>query len=294
MNILRKRSYLALLPVVGLTMALSAQAADTTAGKTMGMPEAKAPMHQPATIATMHDARVSKLIGTDVVNAKGEDLGEIEDLVIDTTNGKIDYAVLSFGGFLGMGDKLFAYPLTQFKPSAKDRGTLALNVYKDKLKGSPGFEAKTWPDFNKGEYRVQVDRYHGYKSGSAQHRYVRASDVLKGDVKDAQRKDIGDIEDVVVDLSSGKVQFVVVEFDRAWNPFDKLVAVPMRALTSEDRDGTDLVYSASRDELKTAPSFKKSDWPDLSADMRFRSDMNRYDKQWKGTPQITSAAIPRS
>ncbi len=293
MKLFRKRSYLALLPVLGLTVALSAQAADAPVSKVTAM-NTTTPIQNPAANALMHDVRVSKLIGTDVVNAKGEDLGEIEDLVIDTVTGRIEYAVLSFGGFLGMGDKLFAYPLTQFKPSGKDRGKLALNVDKDKLKGSPGFEAKTWPDFNKGEYRAQVDRYHGYKSGTAQPRYVRASDVLKGDVKDAQRKDIGDIEDVVVDVSNGKVQFVVVEFDRAWNPFDKLVAVPMRALRSEDRDGTDLVYSASREELKTAPSFKKSEWPNLSTDTRFRSEMSRYDKQWNATPQKSSAAAPRS
>jgi hypothetical protein len=88
------------------------------------------------------------------------------------------------------------------------------------------------------------------------------------------------------------VQFVVVEFDRAWNPIDKLVAMPLRALTSEDRDGTDLVYTASRDELKNAPAFKKSDWPDLTS-ARFRGDVDRYDKQWKSTPQKTSQVTPR-
>src|ERR1051325_2479606 len=50
------------------------------------------------------------LIGDDVVNGQGEDLGNIEAIMLDVTSGRIAYAVLSFGGFLGMGSKLFAIP----------------------------------------------------------------------------------------------------------------------------------------------------------------------------------------
>ena len=50
------------------------------------------------------------LIGEDVYNTKDEDLGDIKEIMLDMNNGKIAYAVLSFGGFLGMGDKLFAVP----------------------------------------------------------------------------------------------------------------------------------------------------------------------------------------
>lgn len=305
MNVPRKASYLSLLTALGLSVALSANAADTKpmnqADPTKAaVPSAVAPAPSaaaprtttaPNTMAAAQGVRASKLIGTNVTNAQGENLGEIEDLIVNTSTGKVDYAVLEFGGTLGMGDKLFAYPLQQFKPSANDRGKLALNVDKTKLKDAPGFESKAWPDFNKGDYRTQVDRYHRYQSGT-QPRFVRVSDMLKGDVKDTNRKDIGDIEDLVVDMSTGKVHFVAIEFDRAWNPIDKLVAMPLRALTSEDRDGTDLVYTASREELKNAPAFNKSEWPDL-ANARFRSDFDRYDKQWQSAPQRTSQVAPR-
>jgi sporulation protein YlmC with PRC-barrel domain len=55
------------------------------------------------------------VIGSKVVNAQNEDLGKIEDLVIDAGAGRIAYAVLSFGGFLGMGDKYFAIPWNAFR-----------------------------------------------------------------------------------------------------------------------------------------------------------------------------------
>lgn len=303
MNVPRKPSYLSLMAALGLSVALSANAAETkpvnqadqakapVPGAVATSPSASRTTAAPNATAAAQGVRASKLIGTNVTNAQGENLGEIEDLIVNTATGKVDYAVLEFGGFLGMGDKRFAYPLQQLKPAANDRGKLALNVDKAKLKDAPGFDSKAWPDFNKGDYRAQVDRYHRYQSGT-QPRFVRASDMLKGDVKDGNRKDIGDIEDVVLDMSTGKIHFVVIEFDRAWNPIDKLVAMPLRALVSEDRDGTDLVYRASREELKNAPAFAKSDWPDLG-DTRFRSDFDRYDKQWKSPPQRTSQVAPR-
>ncbi len=309
MNVPYKTSYLFVLSALGLSLAMPVSANDTKPMHDQATPaertaavraaskttpaDAAAPAAAHGTSMAMsgHGMRASKLIGTNVTNVQGENLGEINDLVINTATGKVDYAVLEFGGFLGMGEKLFAYPLNQFKPSAKDADKLALNVDKAKLKSSPGFDKKAWPDFNKAEYRTQVDRKYGYESGTKP-RFVRASDMLKGDVKDGNRKDIGDIEDIVVDVSTGKVQFVAVEFDRAWNPIDKLVAMPLRTLTSEDGDGTDLVYTANREELKTAPAFDKNAWPDLS-DARFRSEMNRYDQQMKTPPQRTSQATPR-
>jgi sporulation protein YlmC with PRC-barrel domain len=53
-------------------------------------------------------------IGTKVVNSSGEDIGKIEEVVMDLTTARVTYAVLSFGGFLGIGDKLFAVPWVSF------------------------------------------------------------------------------------------------------------------------------------------------------------------------------------
>ena len=52
----------------------------------------------------------STMIGDKVVNGGGESLGDIKELMVDVQEGRIAYAVLSFGGFMGMGDKLFAIP----------------------------------------------------------------------------------------------------------------------------------------------------------------------------------------
>ena len=107
-------------------------------------------------------ALASKLIGESVINQQNEDLGNIRELVIDAQSGRVAYAVLSFGGFLGMGTKLFAMPWGAFEFSV-DRDKLVLNVDKEKLKSAPGFEKDAkWPDFADRAWGQSVYNYYGY------------------------------------------------------------------------------------------------------------------------------------
>src|ERR1700756_356005 len=84
------------------------------------------------------------LKGDSVVNSSGEDLGKIEAIMLDVTGGRIAYAVLSFGGFLGMGDKLFAIPWSALTLDT-DNKCFILDVSKDKLDALPGFDKDHWP-----------------------------------------------------------------------------------------------------------------------------------------------------
>jgi sporulation protein YlmC with PRC-barrel domain len=281
MKLRRTSSYLALVPALALAFATAANAAGEADKRAATGTVATGKNATASATASVQQMRASDLIGKNVMNPKGDGLGEIKDLVIDTTNGRVQYAVIAMGGFLGVGDKMFAYPLERFERTS-ERGKLVLNVDKEKMKAAPGFDDKNWPNFGTATYRGEVDKFYGTKSAPTA-RFVRASQVLKGDVKDRSNNDIGDIEDMVVSLPNGQVRYVVLEFDRAWNPNNKLVAMPIKALKSEDADGTDLVYQADRETLKTAPSFEKNQWPDL-ADGRFTSDVNRYEQNWRATP----------
>jgi len=97
-----------------------------------------------------------------VENSAGEDLGYIKDLMMDLSTGTIAYAVLSFGGIFGMGDKLFAIPWSKLTPGDKDK-TFILNVPKEKLEAKRGFDKNEWPDFQDTEWRQETYQYYDAK-----------------------------------------------------------------------------------------------------------------------------------
>ncbi|MEH6411339.1 MULTISPECIES: PRC-barrel domain-containing protein [unclassified Hyphomonas] len=102
----------------------------------------------------------SSINGDSVHNAQGEDLGKIEDLMVDTGSGQIEYAVLSFGGFLGMGDKYFAVPFNRLSVDRENKH-MVLNVEKDRLKNAPGFDKDKWPDFADPQFRTSMTTHYG-------------------------------------------------------------------------------------------------------------------------------------
>jgi sporulation protein YlmC with PRC-barrel domain len=104
----------------------------------------------------------SSINGTTVENPSGENLGDIKDLMIDLSTGRIAYCVLSFGGFLGMGDKLFAIPWEAFAIDTEDEKFI-LNVPQEKLENAPGFDKGNWPDHATHEYLTRVYSHFGYK-----------------------------------------------------------------------------------------------------------------------------------
>lgn len=102
----------------------------------------------------------SSLTSKKVRNPSGEDLGKIEDIMLDSTDGSVAYAVLSFGGFMGMGDKLFAIPWQEIGMD-RDRDHVILNVSEDVLKDAPGFDKDNWPDFGDPQWSQQVHSHYG-------------------------------------------------------------------------------------------------------------------------------------
>ena len=96
-----------------------------------------------------------------VVNGQNEDLGKIEDLVLDAGAGRIAYAVLSFGGFLGMGDKYFAIPWNAFQFNLKENRAV-LNVDKKLLENAPGFDKANWPNFADSTWGNNIYKHYGY------------------------------------------------------------------------------------------------------------------------------------
>ena len=102
------------------------------------------------------------LAGDRVRNSAGEDLGKIEEIMIDVPTGRVAYAVLSFGGFLGMGDKLFALPWDALRLN-EDEHEFILNVDKATLENAPGFAKDNWPDMADENWASQIYGHYGSK-----------------------------------------------------------------------------------------------------------------------------------
>jgi sporulation protein YlmC with PRC-barrel domain len=104
------------------------------------------------------------LLGNDVYNGAGENLGAIKEFMIDMGGGRIAYAVLSFGGFLGMGDRLFAVPWQALKLDTANK-RFTLNVSKEKLKSAPGFDKDHWPSMADAAWATDVHAFYGVSRG---------------------------------------------------------------------------------------------------------------------------------
>ena len=103
------------------------------------------------------------LAGDRVRNQAGEDLGKIEEIMLDVPTGRIAYAVLSFGGVLGMGNKLFAVPWQALTLNERDHEFI-LNVNKQQLENAPGFDKDNWPDMADPNFSDQIHQYYGTKA----------------------------------------------------------------------------------------------------------------------------------
>ena len=100
------------------------------------------------------------IMGATVVGADGEELGRLEDVVIDFASGQVRYAVLSFGGFLGIADKFFAVP---WDALAVDPGheQFVLNIHRELLEGAPGFDKDHWPDMADERFTHAMRAHYG-------------------------------------------------------------------------------------------------------------------------------------
>ena len=110
------------------------------------------------------NVRATSLIGMNLQNSRDESIGEVKDLVIDAISGKVHYAAVTYGGFLGVGSKLFAVPFEAFRvrPNTSEFTpgdyVLSLDVTKEQLDGAQGFDVDHWPDFANAGFTQELDR----------------------------------------------------------------------------------------------------------------------------------------
>ena len=102
----------------------------------------------------------STLNGINVKNYERDNIGEIQDMMINLETGSVEYAVLSFGGFMGIGDKYFAVPVEALEYS-RENNEITLDVDKERLKNAPGFDKNNWPTEASPEFIQSIYDHYG-------------------------------------------------------------------------------------------------------------------------------------
>jgi sporulation protein YlmC with PRC-barrel domain len=243
--------------------------------------------------ADVSAAKASALIGHAVQDLQGEDIGEIEDLVIGLDSDQVRYAVLSFGGFLDIGDKLFAIPVEAFQFD-HEQNVFLLDVTEEQLESAPGFDANNWPDTASPDWDADLrsfwtddmmgadegDVAEGAQDDTAQpgedvaqteedqdttqsdafvgESAVRASEILDYTVENAQGEAIGEVEDIIVELDTGMVQHVVLEFDDEIDNSEDYVGLQLSQLNFTPENDAFLLEDQSL--IQGAPTFNPEEW----------------------------------
>lgn len=171
-------------------------------------------LFRPALGAGWEIIRATDFLDTKVVNNDGEVLGEVHELVIDARTGRVHYAVLAVGGFLGINEKLIPYPVSALSPGPEDE-RVVLDVQPAQLADAAGFERDRWPAWN--------DPVWDRAAAPGKPRFMRTRELIGRPVRDRDGEAIGTLQDLVLDLAHGEVrQALVVGTRERLVPFAQL------------------------------------------------------------------------
>ena len=118
--------------------------------------------------STLGFQKASDVVKAKVQNSRGENLGQINDLII-MPDGKVGYAILSHGGVLGIGNKLIPIPWQALKPGP-DWNIFTVNIDKAELEKAPNFDPKEWPSFVEPEWQKKVEVFYRLPPGESGNR----------------------------------------------------------------------------------------------------------------------------
>jgi sporulation protein YlmC with PRC-barrel domain len=268
-------------------LALSALGQDTPNAKAYGTSlSSDRALHAQGRDRLNDAAKASDVIGMTVRNNQNEKLGKVEDLAVDVESGRIVQVILSTGGFIGLGDTLTAVPPGALQHDMAGK-FLRLDADKEKLVNAPKFESSKWAEGSDANHLSAVYRYYGEEPAfnfiqtgdavvdskadggkcmipaSRLSQVQKASKLMGASVKNLQDEKLGKVENLLLDLPSGRVVAVIISTGGFLGMGNELSGVPPTALRfAADRDTLQL--DTSKEMLSNAPHFKANQWPDFA------------------------------
>jgi sporulation protein YlmC with PRC-barrel domain len=243
-------------------------------------------------------------MGDKVISTEGEDLGKFEDLMIDLAEGRIAYAALSFGGFLGMGDKLFAIPWKALTLRVHEHA-FVLDIPKEVLENAVGFDKDNWPATSR-ESLSSIYNYYGYQpywqTETTRSRYadnagfLRANKIRGEKVYNRENDHIGKIEDIMIDLQDGRIAYAVILHGGLLGIGSKHIPIPWQAFSLAEHDNA-FVVDIPKEILDKAEGLDKDKWPVTREELSRTFSYYGYKPYWQmgaaGLAGATAAATMR-
>jgi len=205
--------------------------------------------------------RASQLVGKNIEGAANDNIGEINDMIIDVSTGEVRYVMFEYDPSVFTSGKVYAIPLNSLTLNA-DRDRLIYKGMTREQLDRVGVEKKDWKTaVQNTRYLDSVDTVYGVKRTNANTstNLRRASDLLGKDVLSREGNDIGDIKELVIDMQTGKVRYAVLDFDTSWFSDDKFFAFPLTTFKTR-ADRSEVMLDVDRDRLKAMKNFDRSLW----------------------------------
>ncbi|HKQ48449.1 MAG TPA: PRC-barrel domain-containing protein [Phycisphaerae bacterium] len=239
--------------------------------------------------------KTSSVVGRKVVTTTHEDIGKVEDVVVDPRSGRILYGVVSFHPTVGVGEKLYPIPWDSLEMPA-DNSTVVLKVERDRLRNAPSFVRTEWPNLTDEKYVTTTYRYYNvptyWETDRRTTRLVserttdgdvkiyrerwyspprtayRTTQLVGRTVRNRQNEDLGRVTDISIDPDTGRILYAVIDSN------GRYYSIPWPAFI-ETSDNSYLILDADKDLLTEQVSFTADRWPNM-ADEQWATTTYRY------------------
>ncbi len=200
--------------------------------------------------------RSSNLIGAELMNPQGKNIGQLNDIVFDENTGAMMHPILSVGGFLGIGDKLTPVTWDNIKVKKTDDNFQVMTTLdKTQLTQEKSYEKTNWLGTDKGWMK---------ELPNTSKKLVRMSQADEAKLFDMHGTEIGAIKDIVLDVKSGKVAYAVVSFDASFiDKGDQMTMVPWTLVRQSEKDTPGYVLHTDKAKLEGATFFAPNAFPDM-------------------------------
>lgn len=252
------------------------------------------PRSNAATDSSEQFLRAAKLIGVPVLDLQHQEIGRIDDVVVDLRSGTVRYMAISRDTVLRR-TKLFAVPWSRFKFPVDQQGKLkvVVTLEAETLQRAPGFVRNRWPESANRRWQQEVDVFYGVyvRESGVQARFETAPDPLDriehlervsqlNDfpvISDESERRIGGVSGLIVNTSTGQIAYAVLRLDNTISSRrSQRFPVPFDRLDFDIEDGKPcLELEMDIRRMLRAPRFLKNNWPDFRK-LEYRSQLERF------------------